>query len=134
VLSSLAIHELCDECRRHLSLSCGDLSSGKTWSFLVKLIHVPSIHVFDILISSYSNDFHHQHQPSLVWLFPIIFYGWFASLTLRVFRPNLGTRFFLGGEAVTFRVFAMLEIYFVSVNYVFVSMKLMCVCVKLLKI
>jgi hypothetical protein len=35
---------------------------------------------------------------------------------------------------VTVRVFAMLEIYFVSVNYVFVSMKLMCVCVKLLKI
>jgi hypothetical protein len=34
---------------------------------------------------------------------------------------------------VTVRVFAMLEIYFVSVNYVFVSMKLMCVCVKLLK-
>jgi hypothetical protein len=38
------------------------------------------------------------------------------------------------GKAVTVRVLAMLEIYFVSVNYVFVSIKLMCVCVKLLKI
>jgi hypothetical protein len=36
--------------------------------------------------------------------------------------------------AVTVRVLAMLEIYFVSVNYVFVSIKLMCVCVKFLKI
>jgi hypothetical protein len=35
---------------------------------------------------------------------------------------------------VTVRVLAMLEIYFVSVNYVFVSIKLMYVHVKLLKI
>jgi hypothetical protein len=35
-------------------------------SFLVKLIHVQSIHAPAILISSYSNDFYHQHQPSLV--------------------------------------------------------------------
>jgi hypothetical protein len=32
VLSSLAIHEFCDECHRHLSSSCGDLSSIRTWS------------------------------------------------------------------------------------------------------
>jgi hypothetical protein len=32
--------------------------------------------------------------------FLAIFDGWFASLPLRVFRPNLGTRFFLGGKAV----------------------------------
>jgi hypothetical protein len=38
------------------------------------------------------------------------------------------------GSFVTVHVLAMLEIYFVSVNYVFVSIKLMCVCVKLLKI
>jgi hypothetical protein len=35
---------------------------------------------------------------------------------------------------VTIRVLAMLEIYFVSVNYVFVSIKLVCVYVKFLKI
>jgi hypothetical protein len=52
----------------------------------------------------------------------------------RVFRPNLGTRFFLGGKAVTVHVFAMLGKYFVSVKYVFVCIKLMCVYVKLLKI
>jgi hypothetical protein len=32
VLSSLAIHKFCDECRRHLSSSCCDLSSMRTWS------------------------------------------------------------------------------------------------------
>jgi hypothetical protein len=35
---------------------------------------------------------------------------------------------------VTFCVFVMLDIYIVSVKYVFVSIKLMCVGVKLLKI
>jgi hypothetical protein len=43
-------------------------------------------------------------------------------------------RFFLGGEAVTVRVLVMLDMYFVSVKYVFDSIKLMCVSVKLLKI
>jgi hypothetical protein len=69
-----------------------------------------------------------------VWLLFATSDGWFASLPLRVFRPNLGTRFFLGGKAVTVHVLAMLDIYIVSVKYVFVSIKLMCVCVKLLKI
>jgi hypothetical protein len=32
VLSSLAIHKFCDECRRYLSSSCCDLSSMRTWS------------------------------------------------------------------------------------------------------
>jgi hypothetical protein len=32
VLSLLAIHEFCDECRRHLSSSCCDLNSGRTWT------------------------------------------------------------------------------------------------------
>jgi hypothetical protein len=35
---------------------------------------------------------------------------------------------------VTVRVLEMLDIYFVSVKYVLVSVKLMCVCVKFLKI
>jgi hypothetical protein len=103
-------------------------------SSLVKPIHIQSIHAFVILISSYFNGFYHQHQPSLVWLLFVTFDGWFTSLPFRVFRPNLGTRFFLGGEAVTVRVFVMLDIYIVSVKYVFVSIKLMCVGVKLLKI
>jgi hypothetical protein len=32
VLSSLAIHKFCDECRQHLSSSCCDLNSMRTWS------------------------------------------------------------------------------------------------------
>jgi hypothetical protein len=32
----------------------------------IKLIHVQSIHALVILILSYSNGFHHQHQSSLV--------------------------------------------------------------------
>jgi hypothetical protein len=76
----------------------------------------------------------HQPQSSLVWLLLATFDGWFASLPFRAFRPNLGTRFFLGGKAVTVHVFAMLGIYFVSVKYMFVSIKLVCVCVKFLKI
>jgi hypothetical protein len=39
-----------------------------------------------------------------VWLLFATSDGWFASLPLRVFRPNLGTRFFLGGKAVTVHV------------------------------
>jgi hypothetical protein len=35
---------------------------------------------------------------------------------------------------VTVRVLVMLDMYFVSEKYVFDSIKLMCVCVKLLKI
>jgi hypothetical protein len=35
-------------------------------SYLVILIHVQSIHALVILILSYSNDFYHQHQSSLV--------------------------------------------------------------------
>jgi hypothetical protein len=67
-------------------------------SSLIKLIHIQSIHAFVILISSYFNGFYHQHQPSLVWLLFVTFDGWFTSLPFRVFRPNLGTRFFLGGR------------------------------------
>jgi hypothetical protein len=100
-------------------------------SYLVKLIYVQSLHDLDILISSCS---HHQPQSSLVWLLLATSDVWFASLSLKVFRPNLGARFFLGGEAVTVRVIVMLDIYFVSVKYVFVSIKLVRVCVKLLKI
>jgi hypothetical protein len=46
-----------------------------------------------------------------VWLLFATSDEWFASLPLRVFHPNLGTRFFLGGKAVTVRVLAMLDIY-----------------------
>jgi hypothetical protein len=67
-------------------------------SYLVKLICIQSLHDLVILISSCS---HHQPQSSLVWLFLATFDGWFTSLPFRVFRPNLGTRFFLGGRAVT---------------------------------
>jgi hypothetical protein len=57
-----------------------------------------------------------------LFLFPLLSP---SSLKARPSSPFFST------VRVTVRVFAMLEIYFVSVNYVFVSMKLMCVCVKL---
>jgi hypothetical protein len=44
-----------------------------------------------------------------------------------MFRPNLGTRFFLGGKVVAVRVLVMLDLYFVSVKYMFVKCKA-CVC------
>jgi hypothetical protein len=98
---------------------------------LVKLIYIQSLHTLVTLIWPCSR---HQSQSSLVWLLLSTFDVWIASLPLGVFRPNLGTRFFLGGRAVTVRVFVMLGMYFVSVKYVFVCIKLMCVYVKLLKI
>jgi hypothetical protein len=96
--------KICDECRRHLSSLC-------VISDHIKLIYIQSIHAPVILILSYSNGFYHQHQPSLVWLFPVTLVVWFASLPFRAFRPNLGTRFFLGGKAVTVHIFVMLDIY-----------------------
>jgi hypothetical protein len=44
-------------------------------SSFVNLIRIRSIHALVILISSYSNGFYHQHQPSLVCLFPAVFAG-----------------------------------------------------------
>jgi hypothetical protein len=82
----------------------------------------------------YSDGFYHQHQSFPVWLLPAVFDGWIASLPLRVFRPNLGTRFFLGGRAVTVHVFVMLGIYLLVWNICLLSVKLVYVCVKLLKI
>jgi hypothetical protein len=43
-------------------------------------------------------------------------------------------RFFLGGKAVIVRVIVMLDLYFDSVKCMLVSVKLLCVCVKILKI
>jgi hypothetical protein len=73
--------------------------------------------------------------------------AWFSIKNQWFFHPgmlqgNLYDRYlspaccrsWMPAPPVTVRVLAMLEIYFVSVNYVFVSIKLMCVCVKLLKI
>jgi hypothetical protein len=138
VLFSLAIHKFCDECRRHLSSSCHSLSSMRTWSpsssFLVKLIHVQSTHAFVIFISSYSNGFYHQHQSSLVWLLLTTFDGWFASLPLRVFRPESRDEILFRGEGCDSSCTCKLDIYFVSVMYVLVSVKFMCIYVKLLKI
>jgi hypothetical protein len=84
-----------------------------------------------------------QHTPTasiinlkFLWCdcFLSLLMGDLLLFPLRVFRPNLGTRFFLGGKAVTVRVFVMLDVYFVSVKYVSVCIKLVYVYVKLLKI
>jgi hypothetical protein len=82
-------------------------------SYLVKLICVQSLHDLVILISSCS---HHQPQSSQVRLLLAIFNVCFASLPFRAFRPNLGTRFFLGGEAVTVHILEMLDIYLLVWN------------------
>jgi hypothetical protein len=85
-----------------------DLNSMRTWSpflsYLVKLIYVQSFHILIILISSCSR---HQPQSSLVWLLFATFDGWFVTLPLRVSHPNLGTRLFLGGKAVTVHVYVI---------------------------
>jgi hypothetical protein len=98
--------------------------------YLVKLIHVQSIHVLVILISSYSND----NQSSLVWLLPAIFDGWFASLPLRVFRPESRDEILFRGQGCDSSCIFKLGTLFVSVKYMFVSVKLVYVYVKLLKI
>jgi hypothetical protein len=102
VLSSLAIHKFCDEYRRHLSSSCCDLSSMRTWS-LFSLFSC-QIHPYIIYLCS-----RHTYLVILQRLLPstsifsgviVSYHFWWviASLPLRVFRPNLGTRFFLGGR------------------------------------
>jgi hypothetical protein len=103
-------------------------------SYLVKLIHVQSIYALVILISSYSNGFYHQPQVSLVWLLFPTFDGWFASLLLRVFRPESRDEILFRGEGCDSSCTCKLGTLFVSVKYVLVSVKLVCVYVKLLKI
>jgi hypothetical protein len=138
VLSSLTIHKFCDECRRHLSSSCHNLSSMRTWSpfFLFSpqthpcTIYLFSRHTYLIIL----NGFYHQPQVSLVWLLFATSDGWFASLPLRVFRPESRDEILLRGEGCDSSITCKLGILFVSVKYVLVSVKLVCVCVKLLKI
>jgi hypothetical protein len=103
-------------------------------SSLVKLIHLQSIHALAILISSYSNGFYHQHQPSLVWLLFATSDGWFASLPLKVFRPESRDEILFRGEGCDSSCTCKLGILIVTVKYVFVSVKLAYVYVKLLKI
>jgi hypothetical protein len=100
LLSLSLVINVADIYRPHIVISWCDLNSMRTWSPFSpfpQLLHIQSIHAFIILISSYSNGFYHQPQVSLVWLLFVTSDRWFASLPLRVFRPNLGTRFFLGG-------------------------------------
>jgi hypothetical protein len=105
-----------------------------SFSSLVKLIHVQSIYALITLISSYSNGFYHQPQVSLVWLLYATSDGWFASLPLRVFRPESRDEILFRGEGCDSSSTCKLRILFVSVKYVLVSVKIVCVCVKLLKI
>jgi hypothetical protein len=122
--------------RPHVLISYCDLNSMKTWSlfFLFSRYTHPRIIYLRLNHPSKVKAF----LVILQWLLPstlissgvivsCYFWWWFASLPFRVFRPNLGTRFFLGGEDVTVRVFVMLGIYFVSMKYVFVKCKA-CVC------
>jgi hypothetical protein len=67
-------------------------------SSLVILIHVQSIHVFVILILSYSNDFYYQHQSSLVWLLPATFDVWFAFLPLKSLSSESRDEILFRGE------------------------------------
>jgi hypothetical protein len=105
-----------------------------SFSSLVILIHVQSIHALIILILSYSNGFYHQHQSSLVWLLPATFDGWFASLPLKIFRPETRDEILFRGEGCDSSCTCNLGTLFVSVKYVLVSVKLVYVYVKLLKI
>jgi hypothetical protein len=60
------VTNVADTCRRRvLILALGKLDHFSL-SSLVKIIHIQSVYALVILISSYSNGFYHQHQPSLV--------------------------------------------------------------------
>jgi hypothetical protein len=67
-------------------------------SYLVILIHVQSIHALVILILSYSNDFYHQHQSSLVWLLPATSNVWFAFLPLQSLSSESRDEILFRGE------------------------------------
>jgi hypothetical protein len=126
--------KFCDECRWHLSSLCCDLSSMRTWSPFS--LFSCQTHPYTIYPCSHYTYLIILQRLLLLWCvcFPVAFNGWFASLPLRVFRPNLGTRFFLGGKAVIVRVFVMLDLYLIVWSVRLLSVKLLCVCVKFLKI
>jgi hypothetical protein len=132
VLSSLAIHKFCDECRRHLSSSCGDLSSMRTWSPFSLFFH----HTHPCTIHPCSR---YTHLVILQWLLPstsifsTTFNGWFASLPLRVLRPESRDEILFKGEGCDGSCTCKLGTLFVSAKYVLVSVKLVCVYVKLKK-
>jgi hypothetical protein len=66
LLSISFVMNVADICRRRVViLALGELDH-LSLSFLVKLIHIQSIHALAILISSYSNGFYHQPQVPLV--------------------------------------------------------------------
>jgi hypothetical protein len=134
LLSMSFVMNVADIYHRHVMISALWEFDHLFLSYLVKLICVQSLHALVILISTYSNGFYRQHQSSLVWLLPATFDGWFAFLPLKSLSSESRDEILFRGEAVTVRVFGMLEIYFVSVNYVFVSIKLICVCVNHSKI
>jgi hypothetical protein len=69
-----------------------------------------------------------------VWLLFVTSDEWFASLPLRVFRPESRDEILFRGEGCDSSCTCKLDILFVSVKYVFVSVKLVYVYVKLLKI
>jgi hypothetical protein len=96
---------------------------------LVKLIHVQSIYALVILILSYPNGFYFFGVIASCYFWWMICFSPIKSLSSES-RDEILFR----GKAVTVHVLAMLDIYFVSVKYVFVSLKLMCVFVKFLKI
>jgi hypothetical protein len=133
VLSSLAIHKLCDECRRHLSSSCCDPSSMRIWSpFSLLSCHT---HPCTIYLCS-----HHTHLFILQWLslstlissgVIVSCYFWWVICFSPIKSLSSESRdeiLFLGGKAVTDHVLVMLGILFVSVKYVLVSVKLVCLC------
>jgi hypothetical protein len=68
-----------------------------------------------------------------VWMLPAAFDGWFASFSLRVFRPESQDEILFRGEGYDSSCTGKLGILFVSVKYLLVSVKLVCVYVKLLK-
>jgi hypothetical protein len=66
LLSISLVINVADIYRPHVMISTLRELDHLSLSSLVKLIHVQSIHALFILISSYSNDFYHQPQSSLV--------------------------------------------------------------------
>jgi hypothetical protein len=66
LLSMSFVMTVTDIYHRHVVILALGKLNHLSLSFLVKLIHIQSIHALVILISSYSNGFYHQQQSSPV--------------------------------------------------------------------
>jgi hypothetical protein len=103
-------------------------------SSLIILIHVHSIHALVILILLHFSDFYHQHQSFLVWSLSCHFWWMICFSSLKSLSSESRDEILFRGEGCDNLCTWKLGTLSVSVKYVFVSVQLVYVYVKLLKI